>query len=175
MFKASYINSSLLAILIGGSTPISALAEKSLDHSVEIATDLLEEPIVLVSLPREGRTRSTSWLEGALANASKLAAVFSSSALGSQELEIIEDAQHDPRLSDEAVVSDVGMHFCVEATFHVPDGFRIGTLCVLDVHCWGAGSSALTHAHAGARVLHRVAHCLELLVDRRSRMGEVEC
>lgn len=147
-----------LGFLIGVSTPMLDCLDESIEHIVEIAADLLEVPFALVRMPDHDRTWSTSHLEGTSPNPSKLAATFSSCALGSQKLEIVEDAQQDARFSGEPVVSDAGIHFCAGVAIHSSDGSRIGTLCVMDVQYREAGEGMRRYIdYLGKIVAHEIA------------------
>ncbi|MES1936145.1 sensor domain-containing phosphodiesterase [Salinisphaera hydrothermalis] len=58
---------------------------------------------------------------------------FCQLALRDSEVAVISDAQRDSRMADHpAVTGSPGIRFYAGVTIHEPQGFRIGTLCVID-------------------------------------------
>ena len=108
--------------------------DEAFDRVTRLASDLFDAPIALVSLIDEGR----QWFKSRVGLndcSTPRGEAFCSTAieLGPDALMIVEDATLDSRFADyPAVTGDLGVRFYAGAVLTSPDGFNLGTLCVID-------------------------------------------
>ena len=108
--------------------------DEAFDRITRLASDLFDAPIALVSLIDEER----QWFKSrqGLTDCSTLRSeAFCSTAieLGPDAVMIVEDATQDERFAQyPGVVGDLGARFYAGAVLTSPDGFNLGTLCVID-------------------------------------------
>lgn len=106
--------------------------EASLDRIVRLAASLFEVPIAIVNFIGEDRQWFTSTI-GVEAGERSLEINFCSEAIRSSGAMVVEDATTDERFADNPLVhGEPGVEFYAGAPLETPDGYRIGTLCVLD-------------------------------------------
>lgn len=107
--------------------------EASFNEIVEIAASVCDVPISLVTLVDADR----QWFKAnkglkEVSQTSRATAFCSHTILGKEVLEI-RDARHDPRFSDNPLVtSDPKIRFYAGATLCLKNGAHVGSLCVID-------------------------------------------
>ena len=113
---------------VAGTSP-----EPEYDHIVEIAADFFNAPMALVSLVERDR----QWLKarvGVDICETPRAVSFCRYTITSDDLLVVPDATKDPRFADNALVTgDPHIRFYAGAPLITPAGFRLGSLCVIDV------------------------------------------
>ena len=107
-------------------------AEDAFDRVTRLAASLLATPIALLSFVDARRV----WIKsryGLTIEEVPREISFCTHAIRSDALMVIPDARRDPRFAHlPFVVGPAGLRFYAGAPLVAPDGFRIGTLCVLD-------------------------------------------
>ena len=107
-------------------------AEPGFDDAVLVAAQLCDAPIALVSLIDAHR----QWFKAAVGvtvTETPRQVSFCGHAIGGTELLIIEDATLDARVADNPLVTgEPFIRFYAGAPLVTPDGYVIGTVCVLD-------------------------------------------
>jgi signal transduction histidine kinase/ActR/RegA family two-component response regulator len=112
---------------------LDSLPETQFDEIVAFASALCETPIALIGLIDETR----QWYKarvGIEATETPREITFCTHALLQRELLVVPDATRDPRFADNPSVTDGGVRFYAGAPLLSPDGYALGTLCVVDVH-----------------------------------------
>ena len=105
----------------------------SFDRITRLAAELFKVPIALVSLVDEDRIwfKSRSGLD----NVSEISRDpgLCASAVLSDDVYLVEDARRDPRtLANPLVAGKFGLQFYAAAPLVTADGYKLGTLCVID-------------------------------------------
>jgi PAS domain S-box-containing protein len=107
--------------------------EPELDRLAQLAAALVGTPIALVSLVDQDRL----WFKARLGldrRQTPRAGSFCASAIQGRELLVVEDAREDPRFAHHPLVAGApGVRFYAGAPLVTRDGFRLGTLCALDL------------------------------------------
>ena len=107
-------------------------SEDAFDRITRLAAALFDTPIALVNLVAEDR----QWVKSAVGlerRETELDASLCVHALASDDVTVIEDATQDERVADNPLVTGPpSIRFYAGAPLLTPDGFRIGTLCVMD-------------------------------------------
>jgi diguanylate cyclase (GGDEF)-like protein/PAS domain S-box-containing protein len=106
--------------------------EPEFDELVETAAAICEAPISLVTLLDDRRQWFKATVGLAIRETPREIA-FCAHAIRQPEMMVVEDATNDPRFSENPLVTGVD-HFRFYAGMPVssPDGFPLGTLCVID-------------------------------------------
>jgi diguanylate cyclase (GGDEF)-like protein len=154
---------------------LDTLPDPQTDIFVRLAADLCDTPISLVSLVDKDR----QWFKAAFGlDATETARDFSFCAhaiLTPSEVMVVEDATLDPRFTDNALVTDEPrIRFYAGVPILSPEGYPLGTLCVIDskprkldlaarrrLQQLAVGAAAVLDLHRSAgRLQHSATHDL---------------
>ena len=111
---------------------LDSAAEPAYDDLTALAASLFRVPIALVTLVDEDRQWFKSGFGVNIKQTSR-AMSFCDHAIRGTEVLVVEDATLDPRFAyNPMVTGPPGVRFYAGAPLLTPDGFVLGTLCVLD-------------------------------------------
>lgn len=111
---------------------LDSVAEAEFDDIAELAAQICAAPIALVSLVDAQRQWFKSRV-GLAATETPRDVSFCGHAIHEQDIFEIPNALEDERFRDNPlVIADPGIRFYAGAPLTTPDGYRVGTLCVID-------------------------------------------
>jgi diguanylate cyclase (GGDEF)-like protein len=138
--------------------------EERFDRIARIAKRLLDAPIALVSLVDADRQWSKSKV-GIEATQTPRDHAFCSHAVSAGETLWVEDATRDPRFFDNPLVlEEPNIRFYAGVPIASPDGYLIGTLCVIDTEPRAASEDQLEILRDLAKMVEHEIATLRLAV-----------
>ena len=111
---------------------LDSAPEQRFDHIVTMACELFDVPVALISLVDSER----QWFKarsGLTQSETPRSISFCSHAVFHDKPVIVEDALLDERFRNNPLVTgDMGVRFYAGYPIHSPDGYALGTLCIID-------------------------------------------
>ncbi|WP_200340442.1 ATP-binding protein [Rhodovibrio sodomensis] len=121
---------------------LDSAPEPTFDRLTELAARLFDVPISLVSLLERDRQWFKS-AHGLCATETSTSVSFCKHTLGSDRVLVVPDATADPRFADNQLVTGPPhIRFYAGAPLITPDGYNLGSLCIIDYQPRAALSQA---------------------------------
>jgi predicted PurR-regulated permease PerM len=121
---------------LNGLNLLDTAREADFDHVTERLTKLFKVPIALVSLIDKSRQwfKSQTGLPADLAEARATSREVSicGHVIANNEMLIVRDLARDPRFANNPFVKERGLRFYAGVPLRGPNGFPVGSLCILD-------------------------------------------
>lgn len=136
------------------------------DFLTEMAAEICGTPYAFVTFVDKDRVWVKSWFGSEVHEASRDGDYCSWAILEHVLLEI-PDLQTDERTAKMPITAVSGFHMYAGANLVTSDGFRIGTLCVLDTFSRGLSAKQ-------RRLLMNLAHQVMALVDLRAKQQQLK-
>lgn len=111
---------------------LDTLPEKDFDNITALTASICEVPISLVTLVDADRNFLKSHYGISFSESPRDISFCGHAILEESGLFIVEDARKDPRFQDNPLVKDMNAIFYAGVRLTNPDGYPLGTLCVLD-------------------------------------------
>lgn len=111
---------------------LDTLPEKDFDNITALTASICEVPISLVTLLDADRNFLKSHYGISFSESPRDISFCGHAILEESGLFIVEDARKDPRFQDNPLVKDMNAIFYAGVRLTNPDGYPLGTLCVLD-------------------------------------------
>jgi two-component system, cell cycle sensor histidine kinase and response regulator CckA len=141
--------------------------EQSFDELADLAALLCEAPISLITLVDENRQWFKSRIGLDLEETSRTVS-FCAHAIQQPGIFIVRDATQDPRFaSNPLVLQDPNIRFYAGAPLVTPDGYALGTLCIIDRE-----PRELKPSHEQA--LNVLSHHVMTLLESRRQKHEID-
>lgn len=141
--------------------------EARFDEVTRFAQSLFNVPISLISLIDEDRQWFKS-KQGLELNSTKRSVAFCSHTVGQDELFLVPDASVDARFKDNQLVTGPpDIRFYAGYPLKSPDGFNVGTLCVID-------TKARTMTDLQCDLLRMLGKLVELELNREFEQALIE-
>jgi GAF domain-containing protein len=141
--------------------------EHQFERLTALAGRIMKVPIALVSLVDLGRQwfMSNRGL-GDVRETPRSQAFCSHAIMSKEDLLIIKDAQQDPRfVNNPLVTGPPHIRFYAGAPLETPDGYKIGTFCIIDTKPWPEGLDLKNKQN----LRELAALAVEVLVSRRKK------
>lgn len=152
-------------------------SEDNFDDLVQLAVNICEVPIGLVSLIDKERQWFKSCVGLDVRETSRDLAFCAHAILVPDDLLIVEDATQDPRFADNALVNGPPyIRFYAGAPLVTPEGYALGTLCIIDRKPRQLSSIQINSLKALARQvvqLLRLKSINNIVQDNTSRLESI--
>mmetsp|Transcript_17560 Transcript_17560/g.40465 ORF Transcript_17560/g.40465 Transcript_17560/m.40465 type:complete len:851 (-) Transcript_17560:41-2593(-) len=146
--------------------------EEQFERLTALASRVMDVPIALVSLVDLGRQwfMSNRGL-GDVRETSRSSAFCSHAILSKDDVLVIKDAKEDPRfVRNPLVTGPPFIRFYAGAPLETPEGYKVGTFCIIDTKPWPQGLSL-----DGKQNLREFAGlAVEVMISRRRRREREE-
>lgn len=129
--------------------------EREFDDIVRIASRICDTPVALITLLDEDRQWFKARMGLEISETDRRLAFCSHTIMGRSPM-VVEDAARDGRFADNPLVAGApGVRFYAGAPLVTPDGFGLGSLCVIDLEPRKLDSSRVSALEALARTVVR--------------------
>ncbi len=150
-------------------------AQSSYDDITKIASYISQTPIALISLVDQKRQWFKSRV-GLDAPETARQDSFCTHAIQTPDVTfVVKDAAEDPRFANNPLVTgDPNIRFYAGAPLVTPEGYAVGTLCVIDTKAKGTGRTQLEALKALARMVVMQLEYRRLALELKSTREDLE-